>query len=325
MFKEDEVKQLEALFDAFTNTVEITLHRMNEDKFGLQLEKVVSEICRLSEGKCVTVAGDPDASVPVTPCFTMGASGRSNVVYAALPTGHQFPPFLKILETLGKAASQGTDDSVLQDRSRAELLILISDSCPRCPLVVEAAGTLACADPSILICVADVMQFQEFTKAYKILSVPAVVLDRKIILIGAVTAGRMTELVQSRGTPKFEMERVASLIETQNIDEAAASLAGDAGRTVVLDLLQDVEFSKRLSALVVVEKALEKDPDSVRAMVLSLLPMLSHGDARIRGDITDLLGRIGDPSVIQQLEPLLRDPDPDVAEAAADAIEELKG
>jgi len=253
----------------------------------------------------------------------MGTSEQANVVYAALPTGHQFPPFLKILETLGTAGPPISGDSALSDPSGAELLVLISDSCPRCPLVVVAAGMLACADRSILTCIADVMQFQEFVKEYKILSVPATVLDRQIVVTGAVTAERLMELIRSRGTPEFEVERILSLIERKNVAEAAASLASDAGRGVILDLLQAVEFSKRLSALVVVEKALEKKPDLVRAMVPSLLPMLSHEDARIRGDIADLLGKVGDPEVIPHLEPLTRDPDPDVAEAAADAIENL--
>jgi HEAT repeat protein len=52
--------------------------------------------------------------------------------------------------------------------------------------------------------------------------------------------------------------------------------------------------------------------------------MLSHYDARIRGDVADLLGKIGDPAAIPHLEPLISDPDPDVAEAAVDALEELK-
>jgi hypothetical protein len=324
MFKEDEVKQLQELFEKFTNTVEFSLHEVGENKFGQKLESCVSEICRLSDGKCVTIERDPDSAEPVAPCIKVGVRGRSNIVYAALPTGHQFPPFLKILEALGSSESPASSESDVPDQSRAELLILISDSCPRCPLVVEAAGLTACSDPSILTRIADVMQFQEFVKEYGIRSVPATVLDGKIILIGIVTAERIMELVRSRGTPKFEMERIASLIEMQNIEEAAGCLGSKEGCTVVLDLLKDVEFSKRLSALVVVEKALEVDPDSVRAMVPSLLPMLTHEDARIRGDVADLLGKIGDPQVIPQLEPLTRDPDPDVAEAAADAIAELQ-
>ena len=324
MFKEDEIRQLRELFDKFTDTVEFSLHGTGGNKFGRELESCVSEICRLSDGKGITIEGDPDSAEPVAPCIRVGVRGRSNIVYAALPTGHQFPPFLKILEALGSAESPASSESAVPDQSRAELLILISDSCPRCPLVVEAAGLTACSDPSILVRIADVMQFQEFVKEYGIRSVPATVLDGKIVLIGTVTAERIIELVRSRGTPKFEIERIGSLIERQNIEEAARCLGSDAGRTVVLDLLKDVEFSRRLSALVVVEKALEVDPDSVRAMVPSLLPLLTHADARIRGDVADLLGKIGDPKVIPHLEPLTHDPDPDVAEAAAEAIEELQ-
>ncbi|MBN2242293.1 MAG: thioredoxin family protein [Acidobacteria bacterium] len=325
MFDESEITQLRTLFQRFTNTVELSLCGTADNAFGRKLESCVAIVSGISGGKCVAVEDSSDTAPPVIPCFKIGVGGRSNIAYAALPVGHQFPPFVKILEALGTAAQPVLQDEALPDASRAELLILISDSCPRCPLAVEAAGTVACADPSVLASVADVMQFQGFVKEYKIQSVPATVLDRKIVLIGALAAGRIKELVESRGTPGFERERVRSLIERQAIAEAAGSLGGDAGRAAVLDLLKDVEFSKRLSALVVVEKALAQNPDSVRAMVPSLLPMLSHGDARIRGDIADLLGKIGDPGVIPRLEPLTRDPDPDVAEAAADAIAELQG
>ena len=74
----------------------------------------------------------------------------------------------------------------------------------------------------------------------------------------------------------------------------------------------------------IVERALEDKPEAVRALIPSLIGMLSNDDSRIRGDIADLLGKIGDPQVIPNLEPLLADPDPDVSEAAADAIEELR-
>jgi HEAT repeat protein len=120
------------------------------------------------------------------------------------------------------------------------------------------------------------------------------------------------------------MEIVRSLIDTGRIAEAAGCVSQDAGREVLLDLIQNVDFSKRLAALVVIEKALEDRPDEVRGLVPSLLTMLSHSDSRVRGDIADLLGKIGDPQAIAHIEPLVADPDPDVAEAAADALEELR-
>jgi len=324
MFNEDEIVQLKALFDKFTRTVEFTLCQTQANEFGQKLDNVVSAICDHSDGKCVAVPDVPDSKVVAAPCFKMGVSGKAHIAYAALPTGHQFPPFLKILEYIGCGDDSVPDSCKVSDRSQAELLILISEHCPRCPLVVEAAGISACGNPSVLLDIIDAGQFPEFTEKFGIKSVPATILDRKIVLVGAVTADRIMELVEIRGTPKFGIEIVRSLIENQNISEAAASLGTDAGRTVVLELMQDTEFSNRLSALVVVERALEDAPDTVRVMVPSLLPMLSHQDPRIRGDVADLLGKIGDPMVLPYLESLTSDPDPDVVEAAEDAIEELK-
>ena len=155
-------------------------------------------------------------------------------------------------------------------------------------------------------------------------SVPAVILDRRLVLTGNVTVDRLKALIEIRGTLQFELEVVQSLIDTGRIAEAADCLAQDAGREIILALIQNPDFSKRLSALVVIEKALDDKPDVVRTLVPSLVAMLRHTDSRIRGDVADLLGKIGDPRVIAQLEPLIADPDPDVGEAAAEAIAELR-
>jgi hypothetical protein len=324
MFNESETQQLQSLFDAFTHTVEFTLYPKEKDQLSRRMEKLISELGDLSNGKCVLVAGSPDARPPTAPSFTIGAAGHTNIIYAALPTGHQFPPFYKILERIGCGEYAIPDSGSSPTPSPAELTILISDSCPRCPLVVEAAGLLSCENPTLISSFVDVMQFQEFVMKYKILSVPATILDGEVVSTGTVSAEKLQELVQSRGSVEFEMDAMRSLIETQQIQEAAERLGSEAGRKVVLDLLRDNEFSKRLSALVVAEQALEDNPEAVRAMVPELLPMLKHSDSRIRGDVADLLGKTGDPQPIPHLEALLSDPDPDVVEAAEDALEELK-
>jgi hypothetical protein len=203
--------------------------------------------------------------------------------------------------------------------------VLISDSCPRCPVMVETAGLLACGNLSVSVRIVDVGQFPDTVVEHKIRSVPATVVDGKVVAVGLVREERLVELLASRGTPRFEMETVRSLIELSRIGEAAGYLDRDSGRAVVLDMLRDPEFSRRLSALVVMEKAIEDIPGAVREMAPLLFPLLSHEDARIRGDVADLLGKIGDPRAVARLEPLVTDPDPDVAEAASDAIGQLMG
>jgi len=317
MLNENEAFRLRTTCEALPSPVEIILYQTGESDFGRKLADFVEEACSLSQGKIRNIAGRPDPGLTAYPCFTLGREGFATIIYAALPVGHQFRPFIKALELAGS-------NHLSAEGSHADLLVLISEHCPHCPVVVEAAIELSGQRSSIVPCILDAGQFENFTRQYGIKSVPATILDRRLVLTGIVSADRMMELVDIRGSLKFEREVVQSLIDSGRIAEAARCIDQGAGREVALDLIQSADFSKRLSGMVVIEKALEDKPDAVRSLVPSLVTMLSHADSRIRGDIADLLGRIGDPQAITQLEPLADDPDPDVAEAAAEAIAELR-
>jgi hypothetical protein len=319
MFNEEETERLQSALQQLVNPLELTLFKKRESEFGRTLERVVDEIFRLSHGKTRIATGLPEHGLPAWPCFKMGSRGRANIIYAALPTGHEFRPFIRALELMDRDYESAAVEGV-----GAELQVFISEDCPRCPAAVETAVLLAIRHSWITCCVVNAGQFPETARQYGIRSVPAIVLDRKVVSVGDVSADRLMNLVRIRGTSKFEIEAVRSLVETGRIAEAADSLASEAGRELILNFMQHPDFSKRLSALAVVENALDRNPDTVRAMTPSLLALLSHPDARIRGDVADLLGKTGDPRAIAGIEPLTADPDPDVAEAAADAIADLR-
>jgi thiol-disulfide isomerase/thioredoxin len=313
-------------FDTLKGVVDCTLYRTQESEFGRRLESFIKEMCQLSQGKIRIVRASEDTGLPACPCFSISARGRAGIVYAALPAGFQFAPFLKALEWLTRDEPSGINPKVasIPSPTPAEIQVLISENCPHCPKVVEAAVFLAGRYPWISCCVIDAGQYPDIAQKYGVKSAPATIVDRRLVLVGSITADRLMELIEIRGTPKFEMEVVLSLIAGRRISEAAECLARDAGRQVILNLAQEPDFSKRLSALVVIEKALEDNPDAVRAMAPSFAALLGNQDARIRGDIADLLGKIGNSHTIEQLEPLTSDPDPDVAEIAAEAIDMLR-
>jgi len=324
MLNKDEAVQLKNVCEALPKPVECTFYQKEESDFGRKLRSFLDEASELSQGKIRVVSGRPDSEMNILPCFRMGIEGSAEIVYAAVPSGHQFAPFVNYLKMIGEKGFQPPDDKSVSDNSPAELQVLISEHCPHCPLAVGAALQLSGGHSSISSFILDAGQFPAITQQHGIKSVPATILDKRLVLVGDTTADRLLELVKLRGTPEYEMEVVQSLIDTGRIAEAAGCLDQDPAREVILSLIQDPEFSKRLSGLVVVEKALEENPGVVRALVPSLIGMLSHEDSRIRGDIADILGRTGDPQAIAHLEPLIADPDPDVAEAATDAIEELR-
>jgi HEAT repeat protein len=72
--------------------------------------------------------------------------------------------------------------------------------------------------------------------------------------------------------------------------------------------------------------------DQARRYLIEIAPgrtgafahQLLDSDAQIRLDMVDALGQAGDPAAIAALEPLTKDPDPQVARAAERAVARLK-
>ena len=55
----------------------------------------------------------------------------------------------------------------------------------------------------------------------------------------------------------------------------------------------------------------------------ALMPLLADGDAAVRGQAIELLGKLGDASAVEPLNRALEDPDPAVRERAAAALEQI--
>ena len=84
-----------------------------------------------------------------------------------------------------------------------------------------------------------------------------------------------------------------------------------------------------MGLFLVAEEALDWNPEGLDALVPLLIEGLqgdgpmSQDPTRV-GDTADLLGQIGHPDAREVLEALGRDSNEEVAEAAADALEELR-
>jgi HEAT repeat protein len=61
-----------------------------------------------------------------------------------------------------------------------------------------------------------------------------------------------------------------------------------------------------------------------RAILPDLYPYLGDSDAGVRAAVCDLVGALGDPDGISRLQPLVRDPNTNVADRANRAIERLR-
>lgn len=61
-----------------------------------------------------------------------------------------------------------------------------------------------------------------------------------------------------------------------------------------------------------------------RGILPDLYPYLSDPDAEVRAQLCDIIAAVGDPSALEMLEPLAKDPSPKVADRATRAIERLR-
>jgi HEAT repeat protein len=91
-----------------------------------------------------------------------------------------------------------------------------------------------------------------------------------------------------------------------------------------LELLADPDWSVRMGMMVVLEEVAGRKLDLVQCAYPYLLELLDHEDANQRGDITYLLGLVGDTSVLGRLELLIADENPEVAEAAFEAVKRIR-
>ncbi len=89
-------------------------------------------------------------------------------------------------------------------------------------------------------------------------------------------------------------------------------------------LIQDERVRVRLGITALMEELARKDPGHVQLVLQGLLPLLSHDNAVVRGDAANLIGITGDRCILQEIEKLRTDTDPNVRLIVDEAISELR-
>ena len=135
--------------------------------------------------------------------------------------------------------------------------------------------------------------------------------------------------VLEREGPEAEKVVFAALVASERLSDAAERLSDGRATKAFIELWSQSTFESRLGLFLVAEEALEWNPDALDGLAPLLIEGL-EGDGPLaqdptrRGDTADLLGQIGYPAARPVLEALSRDSNEEVAEAAADALDQLK-
>ena len=93
---------------------------------------------------------------------------------------------------------------------------------------------------------------------------------------------------------------------------------------LVGELIQDERVRVRVGITAMMEELGTVDRANVPAAVPALLPLLDHDNPVVRGDITNILGIIGDRTLLPAIEKALADENPNVRLIAREAIDEIR-
>jgi glutaredoxin len=281
------------------------------------------ESVRQATDGAVSLSRDTTGNAPGRPALTVVSRDRGRVHYLAVPEGPEEGPFVDGLIALagGPPADAATTELVL-DRP-AEVLVFIAPSCPNCPRAVRAAFELAVASPAVTLAVIDATEFASLAARLGVRSVPTTVIDRELSVVGVVPSPRLATMLLERALPTHDGAVLGSMVRAGRFTDAAGLLVAGRGRPRFAAMWRGSSLEERIGLVLTAEEALGRDETVLDELVPDLVGTLGDRDPARRGDTADLLGAIGHPAARSALEDLLEDPDPDVADAAADALESI--
>ncbi|MGG3498351.1 FAD-dependent oxidoreductase, partial [Peribacillus simplex] len=112
----------------------------------------------------------------------------SGVKYHGVPGGHELNSFILAIYNLagpGQALDSAVLNSIKGISKKANIKVMVSLACHYCPDVVVGAQRIAIENPNVEAEMVDISNFQEIKKKYKVMSVPAMIINDEEVVFGA--------------------------------------------------------------------------------------------------------------------------------------------
>ncbi|MBM4326778.1 MAG: hypothetical protein FJ118_06400 [Deltaproteobacteria bacterium] len=327
MLSDNDLAQVQAAVENLTRPVKLLLNHVTpEDPFQRNLFNIARQVAGVSMGR-VDIEEGMESVFPNKPSITLEAGAFRNIHYFAAPEGAELAPFLDVVKWLG-LGEPIPDSEALRSldtmASPAHVLVLMAATCPHCPSVVRKALSTAVRQPLITACIVDAVEFQDLAERYRVKSTPTIVVNEGTTLVGALSEAQVVDALARAGQGGSLTDTVESMIAAGRAEDAARLICREQDPGSVLPLYRSQEFAVRMGALVTFETALELDTRSLDSIVGELISLLSDTDVGLRGDTAELLGKIRDPRAVPALRKAAQDADPDVREAAEEALAALE-
>jgi thioredoxin reductase (NADPH) len=210
-FDDDLIEQLTPILEHLTEEVGIVAVFNGGGKPDVELRAFLSEFARLTDkvkvsflpkGKDSARERELGLEPELLPAFALtdGDGEPLGVRFHGVPSGHEINSFMLALYN---AAGPGQSiDEALAARIAAQtkpinIKVGVSLSCTLCPDVVAATQLLALRNPQVTADMIDVTHFPAFKNQWRIMSVPAIVINDERISFGKKSLEELLTLVES--------------------------------------------------------------------------------------------------------------------------------
>jgi len=315
---------VQEVVDAMSGAVTIIAHKPGAgDEFEANLINIARQISGVSMNRVEMV---DETGLPIftdKPSLTLATGQTRNIHYLAAPQGSELGPFLDAVAWLGRSKEIPGSEALksLSDLSKpADVLVLIAATCPHCPQVVRAAIILAIIQPLITVSVVDAVHFSDLAERYKVKSTPTIIINGGMTIVGQMGLEQLAARLLTAVGDASLTSVLDSMIKSGRAEAAAELICREKQPKAIMPIYMSKEFSTRMGALVTMEEALQINPRVLDDIVEDLTPLLFQEEIGLRGDTAELLGKIGNPVCMPALRKAAEDPDPDVREAAQEAL-----
>lgn len=328
MLSDQDLMQVQAIAAELTSPVTIVINSAGTDgAFETNLSSIARQVSGVSMNK-IHVEEGRESIWAGMPSLTLTDGSTPNIHYFAAPEGKELVPFLEAISLLGRRKAPPTSDAIsaldnLKDP--VNIILLMAQMCPHCPQVVHAAVSLAAGRPVLTLCIVDALEFPNLADRFKVKSTPTVVIDEGMTVVGHITMNDLAQRVALAAEPDSLTATLDSMIKSGRAEDAARLMCARGKPEALLPIYQSKEFSLRMGALVAMEEALEINPAIFDSVLDRLTAFLSDEEVGLRGDTAEFLGKMRNPAAAPTLRNVAaNDSDPDVREAAAEALQNLE-
>jgi len=306
-------------------TLVLTFSLGGEAEISRAMEQWAGRLDEEGAGK-LTILKEAHGMGAHLPSLALQGEGASEIVCHFVPKGPEEEAFRELLWRAAslKGAEEDKPEEPDAGSHPAELTLFVANECPNCPRAVRILHSLAIDLPHLSVHLFEATLWPELAQKNEIKSVPTLLVGEKLRFVGELKKEKISPFLTVEDPDAVHQEYIRQCIRDGKALEAGPMITEVDDPCFLLEDLQNSTFQDRVGLLLALDEAMEIRPDCLEPLVKGLLPTLDSEDAALRGDIADLLGRIGRPDAIPALEKLSGDPNPDVAEAAADAVEAIR-